>query len=99
MTTFYLIRHGKSDTGCRWLSDEEAGRRVEEARRFGYSGPGGEILPWETAEQIHARVNAVLCRYRQNRKVAVVCHGLLMESFLGIPHPDNAEIAEYVMNE
>ena len=54
--------------------------------------PEGEMPPWESAEQMKARVFAVLNKYKDFRCVIVCCHGTLMEYVLDIPHPSNGQI-------
>ena len=82
-----------SDLDYKWLSKEEAAnRRIQLDSSNG--GTPGSLL--ETAEQIKQRVNKVLAKYCNYSKVIVVCHGILMQYFLGIGHPENADIEEYV---
>ena len=85
-----------------WLADTETYAYVsdEQARAFYHAltenngnHPAGEHCTWESADQMKARVTAVLEKYTGYRKVIVVCHGTLMQYVLGIPHPENGQIA------
>ena len=58
--------------------------------------PEGAQCLWESAGQMKKRVLGVLDRYKEHRAVIVVCHGTLMQYVLGIEHPENGEIAEWV---
>lgn len=51
---------------------------------------------WESAGQMKERVMKVLDRYRNDKAVIVVCHGTLMQYVLGIEHPENGQIEEFV---
>ena len=76
-----------------YLPDEEAKRRYQELTDNHGHHPDGETPPWESAEQMKARVFAVLDQYKDHRCVIVVCHGTLMQYVLDIPHPENGQIA------
>ena len=77
-----------------YLPQEEAERRYRELTAHRGRHPDGQTPPWESAEQMKARVFAVLDRYRDHPCVIVVCHGLLMQYVLDIPHPENGQIAK-----
>lgn len=76
-----------------WLPDEEAERRYQALTDNRGHHPDGQTPAWESAEQMKARVYAVLDRYKDCPCVIVVCHGTLMQYVLGIPHPKNGQIA------
>ena len=42
------------------------------------------------------RVMKVLDKYTKYNSVIVVCHGTLMQYVLGIEHPENGEIKEFI---
>lgn len=77
-----------------WLPDEEADRRYQELTDSHGRHPGGQTPPWESAEQMKARVLAVLEQYKDYRCVIAVCHGTLMQYVLDIPHPENGQIVK-----
>ena len=84
------------DIDYKWLTKEEANNR----RRLMDETHGKENdIPFESAAHIKERVNGVLRKYSDYSKVIVVCHGILMQYFLGISHPTNAQIEEYIMEE
>ena len=77
--------------GSAWLPDEEARRRYQELTDNHGHHPDGRTPGWESAEQMKARVFAVLDQYKDRRCVIVVCHGTLMQYVLDIPHPENGQ--------
>ena len=52
---------------------------------------------WETAASIATRTKTVLEKYSNYDAVIIVCHGTVMQYFLGIKHPNNGQIAEYLL--
>lgn len=36
-------------------------------------------------------------KYKDYDEVIIVCHGTVMQYFLGIDHPENGQIEEYVL--
>lgn len=78
-----------------YLPQEEADRRWQELHDNHGHHPAGETPGWESAEQMKARVFAVLDKYRDCRCVIAVCHGTLMEYVLDIPHPSNGQIVRF----
>lgn len=79
-----------------FLTDKAAGKAYRElAENKGYH-PDGEDCLWESAEQMKERVMKVLDKYTQYHSVIVVCHGTLMQYVLGMEHPDNGQIQEFV---
>lgn len=85
-----------ADKNYEYLSDEAACKNYEELHKFNGIYPDGEEREWESAELIKKRIGNVLEKYKQYKKVIVVCHGTVMQYFLGVPHPNNGEIVEYV---
>ena len=77
-----------------WLPDKEAERRYKALTDNHGHHPDGQTPPWESAEQIKARVFAVLDQYKDHSCVIVVCHGTLMQYVLDIPHPENGQIVK-----
>ncbi len=80
-----------------YLSDEEAEKNYNELNRYHGIHPQNKTCVWETAEQMKQRVYAVLEKYRQYPAVIIVCHGILMQYVLDVPHPENGEIAKLVL--
>lgn len=78
-----------------YLPQEEADRRYQELHDNHGVHPAGTAPGWESAEQMKARVFAVLEKYTNYHCVIVSCHGTLMQYALGIPHPDNGQIVKY----
>lgn len=58
--------------------------------------PEGAQCAWESADRMKERVMGVLDRYRNYNTVIVVCHGTLMQYILGVDHPHNGQIEEFV---
>ena len=79
-----------------FLPYEEAQRRFDQLRRYGGDYPPDTDGGYETAEMMKRRVFAVLDKYTDHKRVIVVCHGTLMQYVLGIPHPENGEVSEFV---
>ena len=78
-----------------YLPQEEADRRGP-ARPHNQGPPPPRATPrGASAEQMKARVFAVLDKYRDCRCVIAVCHGTLMEYVLDIPHPSNGQIVRF----
>lgn len=77
-----------------YLPQEEANRCYQALHDNHGHHPDGETPPWESAEQMKARVFAVLDRYKNYRSVIVCCHGTLMQYVLNIPHPSNGQIVK-----
>ena len=77
-----------------WLPDEEAERRYQALTDNHGHHPDGQTPAWESAEQMKARVFAVLDQYKDYPCVIVVCHGTLMQYVLDIPHPENGQIVK-----
>ncbi len=84
-----------ADKSYRYAGDGEAALYYREFQENAGRYPAGTDRPWESAEIIRERVNAVLRRYADREKVLVVCHGTLMQAVTGRHHPVNGEIMEY----
>ena len=82
-----------SDLDYKWLTKEEAAKR---RKQMDDTDGGTDKDLFEYAVHIKQRVNNVLAKYCNYSKVIVVCHGILMQYFLDIGHPENAQIKEYV---
>ncbi|MCR5771543.1 MAG: histidine phosphatase family protein [Butyrivibrio sp.] len=52
---------------------------------------------WETAASIFKRTKSVLEKYSNYDAVIIVCHGTVMQYFLGVEHPNNGQIEEYML--
>ena len=79
-----------------FLSDEEAMIAYQCLNENAGHHPEGEKCKWESAEQMKKRVMGVLKKYTEYDAVIVVCHGTLMQYVLGIEHPENGQIQEFI---
>lgn len=79
-----------------FLTDEEAKKNYGCLTENNGYHPAGEVCVWESASQMKQRVMAVLNQYRNYGSVIVVCHGTLMQYVLGIEHPQNGQIEEFI---
>lgn len=77
-----------------YLPQEEAERRYRALADNHGHHPDGQTPAWESAGQMKARVYAVLEQYKDYPCVIVVCHGILMQYVLDIPHPENGQIVK-----
>ena len=77
-----------------WLPDEAADRHYQALTDNHGHHPDGLTPAWESAEQMKARVFAVLEKYKDHCCAIVVCHGTLMQYVLDIPHPENGQIVK-----
>ena len=57
--------------------------------------PAERTLKWENAQHIRKRVLAVLQKYSRYEKVAVACHGMMIQAVTGGKLPENGEIQEF----
>ena len=85
------------DAEYRYLSDSEAAESFKEFCEHEGIRNDECRYNWETAERIVTRITSVLNKYRNYDEVIIVCHGVLMQYFLGIEYPDNGQIEEYVI--
>ena len=53
---------------------------------------------WESVDEITERIKSVLNKYKNYDSVIVVCHGVVMQCFLGIDNPKNGQIEELEIN-
>lgn len=83
-------------TTYEYVSDEEAIRLYKCLNDNNGKHPEGEVCTWESADQMKERVMAVLEKYKDYNAVIVVCHGTLMQYVLGMEHPENGQIAEFI---
>jgi broad specificity phosphatase PhoE len=74
-----------------WLPDLTGGAVNEADVRAAYKDmeacggvwPAGEKRAWEPRPDVGRRVTAVLARYRDHERVAVICHGVVIEALTG----------------
>lgn len=83
-------------TAYEFLPNDTAEKSYKSLTENGGCHPEGELCLWESSEQMKERVMNVLDRYKDYHIVVVVCHGTLMQYVLGIEHPENGQIAEFV---
>ncbi len=67
----------------------------EQKENQGHHPKGVQCLS-ESAEQMKERVINVLDKYKDYHSVIVVCHATLMQYVLGIEHPQNGQIEEFI---
>lgn len=79
-----------------FLPDEEAEKSYKSLTENKGHHPAGQACLWESAEQMKKRVMKVLDKYTKYDSVIVVCHGTLMQYVLGIEHPENGQIEEFI---
>ncbi len=79
-----------------FLPDEEASVAYQALNANNGNHPEGELCAWENAGQMSERVMKVLGKYTDYDAVIVVCHGTLMQYVLGIEHPANGQVAEFI---
>jgi len=74
-----------------WLPDLSGGAVTEADVRAAYKDmeacggvwPAGTTRTWEPRPDVAKRVTAVLARYTAHERVAVICHGVVIESLTG----------------
>lgn len=73
---------------------------IERASRdFGGRVPAGEGAPWESLDEVRARVLGVLRRYRHFGSLVVVTHGVVIGSIAGVQRlVDHAEIVPFELD-
>lgn len=81
-----------------FLPDEEAEKSYRCLTENHGRHSAGEVCLWESAVQMKKRVMSALDKYRGYRSVIVVCHGTLMQYVLGIDHPQNGQIEEFIVD-
>ena len=86
-----------ADEEYNYLSDEDAMNSFEEFSKNRGIKNENRRYAWETADSIAKRTKAVLEKYKDYDEVIIVCHGTVMQYFLGIDHPENGQIVEYVL--
>ena len=79
-----------------FLPDEEAEKSYKSLTENKGHHPAGQTCLWESAQQMKKRVMKVLDKYTKYNSVIVVCHGTLMKYVLGIEHPENGQIEEFI---
>ena len=75
--------------------DKTAEKAYIEYRKKRGKYPKDKEKPWESADSVKKRVLNVLYKYREYKKVIVVCHGIMIEAVTGKELPDCAGIVEF----
>ena len=75
--------------------DGTAERAYEEYERNHGRYPVGREMAWEDAASMKKRVLGVLEKYASYGKVAVACHGMMIQAVTGGRHPECGEIIEF----
>ena len=86
-----------ADEEYKYLSDEDAMNSFEEFSKNRGIKNENRRYAWETADSIAKRTKAVLEKYKDYDEVIIVCHGTVMQYFLGIDDPENGQFEEYVL--
>ena len=85
-----------ADADYNYLAPEDAMQSLREFCENRGCKNANSKYNYETLESLIERVSKVLDKYKDYDEVIVVCHGLLIQCFLGVEHPHNGEIFEYV---
>ncbi len=75
--------------------DKTAEKAYIEYRKKQGKYPKDKEKSWESADSVKKRVLKVLYKYREYKKVIVVCHGIMIEAVTGEELPDCAGIVEF----
>ena len=73
-----------ADTGYKYVDDETAEKRYKKYTENNGVYPDGKLKKWESRESLKRRMDTVLAKYSKYKKVAVVCHGTIIEAASGI---------------
>ena len=84
-----------ADADYNYLPEEEAMTAFRDFSENKGMREAGYKYNWETATSITNRIKRVLEKYSNYDVVIIVCHGTVMQYFLGVEHPDNGQIEEY----
>lgn len=78
-----------------YIPDEEAIENLKEFFKNRGEKSDNFKYNYETVSDIKNRIKPVLDKYKNYDEVIVVCHGLIMECFLGLSEVANGQIVEY----
>lgn len=84
-----------ANTDYIYEDDEKAERAYLEYTANKGVYPAEGTRDWENAQHIRKRVLAVLQKYSGYEKVAVACHGMMIQAVTGGKLPENGEIQEF----
>ena len=90
LTVEPLLHEWCADRNYAYLTQEEADARYADFLAHDGVAPA-EGCEWESIADVQRRVDSVLARYTEYKKVLVVCHGMLMQYYFGIDHPEHTE--------
>ena len=82
------LHEWQPDNNYDFLPIEDAMNSFKEFCENGGVAHDARKYNWETIENINKRVNSVLDKYKNYDEVIIVCHGLIMQCFLGIESPE-----------
>ena len=87
-----------ADTDYKYVDDETAEKRYKKYIKSNGVYPDGKQKKWESRESLKKRMDRVLARYTEYKKVAVVCHGTIIEAASG-ERLKTGGITEYFLTE
>jgi broad specificity phosphatase PhoE len=87
------------DLTYRFNSADSVQQMYDDFLACGGEYPEGETRVWETWTSIRTRVESVLCRYVQYEHVAVVCHGMVIQSLTPVDSLSYCGIVEFLYSE
>lgn len=81
------------------LADYDENMLAEAKKTLSGTAPAPEPAPWESLEEVRARVLGVLRRYRRFNTLIVVTHGVVISSIVGVDrHVEHAEIVPFTLD-
>ena len=83
-----------ADIGYRYVDDDIARKRYKKYQKHDGVYPTGTMKRWESKDSLKRRMDGVLAKYSGYGKVAVVCHGMIIEAACG-ERLETGGIAEY----
>lgn len=85
------------DINYKYLTDDKMMEALKEYLKNNGLKPSKSKYNYETIIDIKKRIESVLEKYRNYKKVIVVTHGVVIQAFLGISYPNNGEINLFKM--
>jgi len=72
-----------ADKDYKWVDDKTEEKRYKKYLNNNGVYPAGKPKRWESHEHLKHRIDQVLSKYMDYKKVAVVCHGTIIEAASG----------------
>ena len=73
-----------ADINYKYVDDDTAEKRYKKYTENNGVYPDGKQKKWESRESLKNRMDKVLSKYTDYKKVAVVCHGTIIEAASGV---------------